>query len=72
MSDDKQLGGVLDLTAQVDARREHLECLITQERARIEMARESIAKFKAELDALPVPRRRRKVASEQKTGGDHG
>lgn len=49
-----------DLMAQIAKRRAELADANEQDRATIEAARERIAKRKAELDALPVARRRRK------------
>jgi hypothetical protein len=69
MSDDKQ---PTDLAAQVEERRCELKAANDADRDLIAHARARIATRNVMLDELPVPRRRRKVASEQKTGGDNG
>jgi hypothetical protein len=69
MSDEKD---TTDLAAQVEKRRLDLESANAVDHDLIVQARARIATRKVMLDALPVPRRRRKAASEQKTGGDNG
>ena len=67
MPNDKPLGAAppspssaADLMAQIESRRAELERGNEADRATIEEARQRIANRKAELDALPVARTRRK------------